>query len=177
LSGCLTGLWTGASLIYDRHDVYKKAGDFQLGATAGRVLYRDKRFKGKDTVIDLATFNGDILMAGHVPTTALRDEAQTRVMRIPGYRRVFNQLSVSAAPNNAIQDSWITAKIRSGILAHAEIDPDQFKIVTSDRIVYLMGDVIPAQARQVIYIARKCAGVKRVVKLLKYYNLSDKAAS
>ena len=134
-------------------------------------------FKSKDTVIDLATFNGDILMAGHVPTSALRDEAQTRIARIPGYRRLFNQLSVESATNNAILDSWITAKIRSGILANAEIDPDQFKIVTSDRIVYLMGDVIPAQARKVIYIARKCAGVKRVVKLLKYYNLSDKAAS
>jgi osmotically-inducible protein OsmY len=154
-------------LIYDRHDVYKKAGDFQLGATAGRVLYRDKRFKGKDTVIDLATFNGDILMAGHVPTTALRDEAQTRVMRIPGYRRVFNQLSVSAAPNNAIQDSWITAKIRSGILAHAEIDPDQFNHFT------LHGIFQAVQAHNTVFQAYNrtfIAGFRNHIKLFNFFS-------
>ena len=48
-----------------------------------------------------------------------------------------------------------------------------FKVVTSERIVYLMGDVIPAEAARVIYFARTCEGVKRVVKLFKYYNLSD----
>ena len=37
-----------------------------------------------------------------------------------------------------------------------------------------MGDVIPKEAAIVIQIARRCPGVKRVVKLLKYYNLSDK---
>jgi hypothetical protein len=37
-----------------------------------------------------------------------------------------------------------------------------------------MGDVIPKEANIVIQIARECAGVKRVVKLFKYYNLDDK---
>ena len=177
LSGCLTSLWTGASLVYDRHGVYKKISDFQLGANASRELYKDAQFKGGNTMIDLATFNGDILLAGHVPTQALREEAQARIARQPGSRRIFNQLSVGPAVDSSVEDSWITTKIRSGILADADISPDQFKIVTTDRIVYIMGDVIPAQATKVIYIARNCTGVRRVVKLLKYYNLSDKPAN
>ena len=176
LSGCLTGLWTGASLVYDRHDVYKKVSDFQLSANAGRALYKDNRLKCWNCVIDLAIFNGDILLAGHVPSEQLREEALSRIKSLKGYRRIFNQLSISNSRTDSIQDSWITTKIRSGILANSDIDPDQFKIVTTDKIVYLMGDVIPSQAKDVIYIARKCVGVRRVVKLFKYYNLSDKPA-
>ncbi len=177
LSGCLTSLWTGGSLFYDRHDVYKKASDFYLGANVSRALYyKDETFKCSDCVIDLAIFNGDILLAGHVPTNNLRREAQARIKAVSGYRRLFNQLAVKQSADDTVLDTWITAKIRTGILTDASIDPNQFKIVTADQIVYLMGDVIPAQARRVILIARKTQGVRRVVKLFKYYNLSDQAA-
>ena len=72
-------------------------------------------------------------------------------------------------PNTLVEDGWITAKIRIGILQDSSIDPDQFKIVTVDELVYLMGDVIPAQALKVIMISRNCDGVRRVVKLFRYY--------
>lgn len=174
LTGCLGEVWTGANLVYDRHNVYKKVDDFQLGARGSRALYKDRVFKCPGCSIDLAVVNGDILLAGHVPTGALRKEAQARVMLQKGYRRLFNELAVGAFPDNAIEDNWITAKIRSNMVADADIDPHQFKVVTADRIVYLMGDVNPEQAKKVILIARKCAGVIRVVKLFKYYHLSDK---
>lgn len=177
LSGCINTLWTGASLVYERHGVYKKIGDFDLNANASRALYKDNLFKCTSCVIDLAAFNGDILIAGHVPAVTLRDELQQRMVKLAGYRHIYNELSISYAANNSVHDSWITTKIRSQILLNAQIDPDKFKIVTADGIVYLMGDVIPSQATQVINIARKVKGVKRVVKLFKYYNLSDKPLS
>lgn len=175
LSSCLSSIWTGATLIYDRHEIYKKISDFQLGANARRALYKNETFKCAECAIDLAVFNGDILLAGHVPSAALRQEAQTRVVSVSGYRRLFNQLSISPTENSALQDGWISAKINSQILADAKINPNEFKVMTADRIVYLMGDVIPAQAHRVIKIARKTAGVKRVVKLFQYYHLSNKA--
>lgn len=176
LSGCVTDIWTGASLIYDRHNIYLKLNDFQLGANVSRALYHDKKFKCKDCRIELAVFNLDVLMVGHVPTAALRREADARVRATPGKRRFFDQLELSHDRDDPLLDSWITATIRSEILANSEIDPHQFKVVTSDQIVYVMGDVIPEQSEQVILYARQCNSVKRVVKLLKYYNLSDKAA-
>lgn len=173
LSGCVTSLWTGANLIYDRHHVYKQVDDFQLAADANRVLFKDKQFKARDCYVDLTVFNGDLLVSGHVPTPELRQMVQQRLTTLTGYRRLFIQLSIHSAPGHLIQDSWITTRIRSRILADSRIDPKAFKVVTSDRIVYLMGDVHPSQANLVIQIARKTSGVKRVVKLLKYYNLSD----
>lgn len=174
LSGCVSNIWTGATMIYSRHNTYIKIGDFQLNASANRALYKDKLFKQEAIAIEVAVFNRDVLMVGHVPTAALRQEASARIeAATPEKRRFFNQLALAATDDDAVKDAWITTKIRSRILADSDINPDAFKIVTSGRIVYLMGDVIPAQAQKVILFARECAGVKRVVKLFKYYNLSD----
>lgn len=168
-------MWTGATLFYDRHSVYKKTSDFQLGANVARTLYKDTQLKCQECEIDIAVLNGDILIVGNVPTQELRVEVQKRIAQLAGYRRFFNQLSVGLADYDSIQDSWITAKIRARIIADADINPNDFKVVTSNKIVYVMGDVRPVQAKKVILIARQTVGVRRVVKLLKYYNLSDQA--
>lgn len=175
LNACIADVWTGVNLVYDRHNIYIKANDFQLAANISRALYRDKQFKRPDCSIEVAVFNLDVLMVGHVPTQALRQEAQARIEAIPGIRRFFNQLELSRGDENPLLDSWITTTIRSEILADSSIDPHHFKIVTSDQIVYIMGNAMPDQAQKVIDYARRCRDVKRVVKLLKYYHLSDKA--
>jgi osmotically-inducible protein OsmY len=175
LTGCFTPLWTGASLLYDRHHVYKKLGDYQLAAKAGHALYQDDAFRQKGSSIDLVVFNGDILLVGHVPTLELRYLAAQRISDLTGYRRLINQVHVKDQPNHGVEDGWITAKIRGRMFADAEIDLHSFKIITSDCIVYLMGDVRPKQAIRVVSIASSTSGVKQVVKLFKYYNLSQKA--
>ena len=173
LTGCIGQIWTGASTVYNRHSLYKHLSDFQLSANASRAIYKDKTFKRSDCIIDIAVLNGDILLAGHVPTAALKAEAIGRVRSLHEYRRLFNQISVGPSNDNRLRDDWITTKLRSKIIANSNLDPNSFKVVTSDFIVYLMGDVHPDQARKVIYMARTCAGVKRVVTLFKYYHLSD----
>lgn len=177
LSGCVSSLWTGANLAYDRHHIYKKLDDYQLSLNVTKAIYKDAVFKQRGCAIDLAVFNGDILLAGHVPVPHLRQTLEDRVAVLQGYRRLFNQVSVNFINDAKVQDSWITTKIRSQIFADSRIDPNAFKIVTSDQVVYLMGDVLPEQASYVIAIARHTAGVKRVVKLLQYYHLSPHSPS
>jgi osmotically-inducible protein OsmY len=82
------------------------------------------------------------------------------------------QLGVNTPPDDPVDDAWITTKIRGQMLADSSIDPHQFKIVTYNRIVYIMGEAIASQAQEVISLAQECAGVRRVVKLLTYYHLS-----
>jgi len=175
LSSCADlsgGLWTGAMLVYDRHNVYKKLTDYQLGADANRALFHDKLLKCDGCAIDLAVFHRDVLLTGHVPSRALRKEANARVAAIPGMRKQYNQLAIGSGFDNTLQDAWITAKIRSQVLADASIEPRQFKVVTADRIVYLMGDVMPEQGERVIHVAQQTDGVRRVVKLFHYYRLA-----
>lgn len=174
LGGCtgVGSLWTGVMLVYDRHHVYKKIDDYHLGALANRQLFGDEKLKCDACSVDLAVFNGDILLTGHVPTRALQEEANERLRNLSGVRRQYNQLAINLRADHSLHDSWITAKIRSQVIADAEIDPNQFKVVTADGIVYLMGDVFPSQGARVIQIARQTDGVIRVVKLFNYYRLS-----
>lgn len=169
LPGCLSNIWTGANLIYDRHDVYKKLNDYQLLVDVNNSLYADKLFKCPSCALDVAVFHGDALIAGHLPSEQLLLEARRRLYRVPDYRHLFIELKVSQAGPNNLQDSWITTKIRSQIFADDSIDPNAFKIVTSDNVVYLMGDVKGDQAKKVVAMSRNTSGVIRVVKLLNYY--------
>lgn len=176
LSGCIGEIWTGVSVLYDRHTIYKQISDFQLDAGIGRALYKDQRFKAKNCSLDYAVFNGDVLVVGYLPNDALKREVRERVEKVQGARRYFFELSVGKPTDNVVEDDWITAKIRSEIFADASVNPKVFKVVTFDRVVYLMGDVLPLQANRVIQLARSCSRVKRVVKLFRYYVLADKSS-
>lgn len=173
LTGCMGGVWTGMNLVYTRHNVYKKVNDFHLALQANQLLFFDKTLKQEGAYLDLAVFNGDLLLAGHLPDAALYQLAFDRLSALSGYRNLFKQVALSSDLNNGVEDSWITTKIISQIIADSEIDPSVFKIITADRIVYIMGDAPSKQAHLVIAIARKTSGVVRVVKLLKYYQLSN----
>jgi osmotically-inducible protein OsmY len=167
-------VWTGAMLVYDRHNLYKKIDDYHLGADAHRVLFQDKHLQCDGCVIDVAVFHRDVLLTGHVPSRALRAEANARLDTLPSIRTKYNQLAIRTTADHTMHDSWITAKIRSQMMADAEINPRQFKVVTADGIVYLMGDVLPGEADRVIQIARQTEDVLRVVTLFNYYRLSSK---
>ena len=171
LSGCteVSGVWSGAMLVYDRHSLYKKIDDYSLGVRANRLLFADERLRCIGCAIDVAVFHRDLLLTGHLPTRELRAEANTRIQHLAGIRRKYNQIAIRKTDYHTLEDSWITAKIRSQVLADAEINPQQFKVVTADGIVYLMGDMMPGQSDRVISIARQTDDVVRVVKLFNEY--------
>ena len=177
LSSCIGSIWTGAGLIYDRHSALHSFNDIELNATTSRALYEDDLFQCPTCHIELAVFNGDVLLAGHVESIEMREEAYKRVEKANlKYRRLFKCINTKPYRTHLTRDSWITAKIRAQIIADSEINPRTFKIVTADQVVYLMGDVMSDQANWVIDIAKKTSGVIRVVKLLKYYHLTDQAS-
>ncbi len=174
LTGCLGQIWTGASLIYDRHHLYLKMDDLDLGLRARQALYHDKHFKRGDCMLELTVFHRDMLVVGHVPNVALQQEVYQRLAGLPHQRHLFMQLSVSTQDVNAWLDTWITTKLRGEILSDSSIDPTAFRLLTFDGVVYLLGDVMPEQAEKVIHIAKTSAGVVRVVTLLHYYRLSHR---
>lgn len=172
LAGCLGGIWTGANLVYTRHHLYEKVDDFTLATSAHQLLYVDKQLKEKGCYLDLAVFNNDVLLAGHVPDNQLRRLARHRLEALSGYRKIYMQVAIGDNLSNGVEDTWITTKIRGKMIADYTINPDVFKIITVDGIVYVMGDVPGSQATRVLNIAKNTNRVIRVVKLLRYYNLS-----
>lgn len=172
LTSCMGTVWTGASLVYDRHSVYKKVDDYQLAGEANRILFKDHFFRDRKCFLDMAVFRGDVLVAGHVPNHEIRNVLNQRLSGLTGYHRLFNQVAVNASTGQGLGDSWITASIRSKILSDSTIDPDSFKIVTVDSIVYIMGEARSDQALIVLDLASKTRGVLRVVKVFRTYTLN-----
>jgi osmotically-inducible protein OsmY len=171
LTSCIvSSAFTGAKLFYDRHNVYHKMRDHKLALIAKNLLAKDSQLA--KSRIDVTTFNGDLLIAGQVPTLALKEKAQKQVGQIIGVRRFFNQLTVGPdiSVGKKIKDTFITAKIRAKIIGNDNVNPHAFKVVTENGIVYLMGDVKKEQAQHVVAIARHTQGVKKVVRAFRYFN-------
>lgn len=170
LTGCWSSAITGVSLVYDRHNIYLKLNDYQLAGKINKELYKDKLFKCDNCALEVAVFNRDVLITGSVPLKSMRHEAAIRVKSVAGSRRIFNQVSISENKGDQLYDSWITGNIRGKIIADSDIDPHEFKVVTSRQIVYLLGDVHKEQAEKVLNYSRESPGVYRIVNLLRYYN-------
>lgn len=177
LTGCFSGIWTGASMVYDRHNMYRKISNYQLSAAVNNALFADKKLRESGCSLDVAVFNNDILLVGHVPTNQDMEEIQRRLAPIKDYRHFYNKITINPNPLNNSQDAWITTKIRSQIFADDSIDPKAFKVMTADGIVYLMGDVMPDQAEKVVTIARNQSGVVQVVKLMQYFTYQGPKAN
>jgi osmotically-inducible protein OsmY len=177
LSGCVSNVWTGANLVYDRHSVYKKFNDYHLFVAVNDVLAKDRIYRNSQCSLDIAAFNGDILVAGHVPNEQLFEELRHRLALVKDYRRLYNFVTLNSSYSSSVTDSWITTKLRSQIFADQSIDPNAFKIITSDGVVYLMGDVQVDEAEKVVQIARSTRGVVQVVKLLKYFTYQNSTPS
>ncbi|MCX7116114.1 MAG: BON domain-containing protein [Gammaproteobacteria bacterium] len=169
LNGCVTQIWTGVSLVYNRHSLYHEIGDYRLGIEANHLIFKDELFRTKLSFVDVAAFNGDLLLAGHVPTQDLKQELIHRVSQLSMPYHLYNEVVIGNVVGQSLNDTWITTNIRTQIFADSSIDPHAFKVVTTDGVVYLMGEARPAQAKRVIQFARETEGVRRVVTLLKYY--------
>ncbi len=175
LGGCISDIWTGANMVYDRHSWYQRLNDLELTANVKQTLFEEQSIKCDTCSVEFTIFNHDILVVGRVPTQSVRRKVTARLQALHNKRHLYNELVVTTEPGDPLTDSWITTKIRSQILSDSDIAPKQFKVVTSDGVVYLMGDVIPEQAERVVMFARQWSEVRRVVKLFQYYHLSSHA--
>lgn len=176
LSGCLGGVWTGANLFYDRHHVFKKTTDIGLAAKVGHAIKMEPSLDcPSNRCFEIATFHGDVLLLGMVQNQEQKDKATKVVLPIKGYRHLYNYIQIDPQANYEVNlnDHWITTKIRSQVVANSDIDPDPFKVVTYNQVVYLLGDVLDSQEKLIIDIAKDTERVSKVVNLLQSYTLTQ----
>lgn len=170
LSSCVSTALTGAQLVYERHKINKILKNYSVKANADTILTEENKLH-RETRLSSTSFNHDLLLVGQVPSSSEKIRLGLRMKRVPGVRRFFNELEIKPKVDLAqmAQDSWITAKIRLGILVNHQINPKAFKVVTEDSVVYVLGDVKKEQSLQVIEIARHIKGVRKVVRIFQYY--------
>jgi osmotically-inducible protein OsmY len=120
----------------------------------------------------VVSFNGYILLAGQVIDAALKSGATTEARKVQGVRRIYNELEIGP-PTSAMtrtNDTWITTRIKSVLLGSGDIPGTQVKVVTENRVVYLMGLVTKKEADKISDKAATTSGVTRVVRM---FELTD----
>lgn len=175
LQGCffVAGAAAGAAtvvVVYDHRQLKHILMDNQITHDATDKINADPNFKGSH--IEVACFNRVVLLTGQTPTGELREEAEAVVHNVPNVTRIYNQIIIQTPTSNIVRasDSWITAKIKSQLLATKGMKSGTVKVVTEKGIVYLMGMVSKDQAETAATIASQVDGVQRVMKIFQYTN-------
>ncbi|WP_251358023.1 BON domain-containing protein [Kangiella sp. TOML190] len=119
--------------------------------------------------IGVKSHNLYVLVYGQVPNQAVFDEVSQTITGVPEIRKVFNELRI-ADPEavSDMNDSWITTKLRSSLVAEKGLDSKRITVLTENGEVFLMGLVTRAEADKATLIARNISGVTKVVKIFEY---------
>lgn len=174
LQGCIfvAGAAAGAAgvaVVYDHRKLEKIVLDETIAKDATSKLRSITAIHEKSH-IEITCFNQTVLMTGETTSPEIRQQAEDLVRTVPDIKRIYNQITIKA-PSSSLthaSDSWITAKIKTQMLATKGLQSGTIKVVTENGIVYLMGTVTRDQAETAVDIARQVHGVQRVMKILQY---------
>jgi osmotically-inducible protein OsmY len=169
LSGCVSAVFTGANVYYNRYNLAKKVSDIYITMQIKHALANDQLLT-KQIDLSVATFHRIVLLTGRVPNAAIRVRAATLASEIPNTAHVYNAITIGPPFSAAVNahDTWITTKIKTQLITNNNLEPGTIKIITADSVVYLMGIVPHDQADIAVEIARNTLDVKQVVKIFFY---------
>lgn len=120
--------------------------------------------------IVVTTYNGVTLLAGQTPRPELKQLAEQATRSVPGVTRVHNEIQI-LPPTSLLarsNDSLLTTKIKTQMLADSTVPGSKIKVVTENGIVYLMGLITRQEANRSASLAQSVSGVQKVVKLFQY---------
>jgi len=121
---------------------------------------------------NLTSFNGVVLLTGQVASEEARQAAGQAIEDLRKVKLVHNELAV-AGPTSLMartNDSWLTTKVKTAMLADKESEGRRIKVVTENSVVYLMGLLTRDEAESAVERAREVFGVRKIVKVFEYIN-------
>ncbi|STY31821.1 lipoproteins [Legionella wadsworthii] len=170
LTGCVAAVVTGAvaGMVYDRRGVITLEADARLFHVIHKAIVTNRQFS--DSRVLVTSFNRVVLLVGQTPTASLRLLAEKIARNTPNVHRVYNEITVGypIPLTERSKDSWITSQVRSRLLAKKGLESGSIRVVTENKVVYLMGIVNDQQAALAVDAARRVNGVNKVVKIFQY---------
>lgn len=124
----------------------------------------------KGSHIVVSSYNGVVLLAGQTPRADLKSLAEQAAGQVQRVKKVHNELQVMQpssilARNN---DAWLTTKIKTQMLADANVPGSRIKVITENGIVYLLGLLTQQEATLATSVVQNVSGVQKIVKLFEY---------
>jgi len=177
----IAGAAVGAAaiaIVYDHRNVDSILQDQRIDREILRKIHDDPELHN-NTHIGVSSFGQVVLLTGEAPTAELRKKAEETAWSVHGITRIYNAITVQG-PTSALSqtnDTWITTKIKTSMLATKGLKSASIKVVTENGTVYLMGTLTHAQEQMVVNIARHTAGVQKVVKIFQYEEVTSDATA
>ena len=129
-----------------------------------RQLLFDKDIKTAD--VDLAVFEGRLLLAGTVPSEADYEGLLTRARSVGGVREVIDEVRIGqkTTRGQGLKDAAIDQKLGAAMLTDNGVYSQNYQVVVSQGTVYLLGVAQgPNELRRVTDHAATIDGVEGVV--------------
>ena len=173
IQGCVgvaaTGTAAGAVASQDRRTTGTIVDDEIIELKVRAAIHADETLASQ-THVSVTSFNGIVLLTGEAPGESLRSRVVEIARDVPKVRSVQSEIALQA-PSSLLArtgDSVVTGKVKAALLANDALRGIRVKVVTERGTVYLMGLLSQAEADRAADIARRVAGVQRVVKVLEY---------
>ncbi|MEZ9173457.1 BON domain-containing protein [Vibrio cyclitrophicus] len=172
LSGCagifIAGAATTANLVTDTRTTKEIWNDNNIEFEVAAITNKQP-FRG-NVRVTASSYRGSVVLMGQAMTDSERRAFENQAEDVTGVKSIHNQvrvkepLSVSAIS----KDSWITTKVKSALLANAELNGIKVKVITEDSEVFLLGLVSREHADIATEVARNISGVKQVIRAFEY---------
>jgi osmotically-inducible protein OsmY len=174
LQGCLAGAFVAGSattggLVTDPRPINTIKSDEEINFQINRKLANDPVLNA-EAHIAAVSYNQVVLLTGQAYDEELKARAEHYAKSVPQVRRVFNEI-VLGIPTTVYQrakDVGTTTAVKAQLFANRKLKSNNFKIVTENGVVYILGIATQKQADLAVTIARESSGVKKVVKLIEY---------
>lgn len=144
--------------------------DDGLIETKTRVNLKKANEQLKQAHIGVTSYNGVVLLAGQVPSAELRNLAGSVAGKVRNVKRVHNELAIAGPISLPARsnDSWLTTKVKSKLLASRSVKGRRIKVVTENGVVHLMGLVTRSEADKVVNVVKGTFGVQKIVRIFEY---------
>lgn len=178
LQGCFpvaaAGLAAGAITLSDRRSVASQAVDNEI---EGQVAKRIESRLGPDAHVNVTAYNRVVLLTGEVPSESAKAQAETLTREMSFTQVVTNELRMAPPSSTKARadDSALTFKVKARLATYEGISPNHVKVVTENKVVYLMGLLTDREAKLAIDVARMTIGVAQVVNVIQV--ISDEQAA
>lgn len=168
---------TGLSFLHDRRDSAAIALDEQIEDSAIIALHGLDEIKDRSH-FNITSYNGKVLITGEAETEDIREIIISNVRIISGVKLVHNEIligSVSSLQSRS-EDSLLTVKVKDAI---AEIkdkpgfDATRVKVVTENKVVYLMGLVHEEEGTAAAKVVQNVDGVQKIITVFEYIDYSN----
>ncbi|MBU0745137.1 MAG: BON domain-containing protein [Gammaproteobacteria bacterium] len=175
LQGCIPAVFVAGAatgfVVFDHRSARTMAEDRDVTFQIQNKFYNDKELRGQAHV-SVTTFNHIALLLGQAPTAELRSKAEAIVKSNSKVKMLYNEVTIEKPISDMARanDTWITTKVKTVLAATPGLNSATLKIVTENKVVYLMGLTTRTQATLAAEKTRTVAGVVKVVKLFEYLN-------